>query len=79
VSSALGRRRERHFRERLFDGTLLASFRTATAITAEPPEKPTRTIAEVIEDVWANRDRDYNIRCWPATLARFRGNCIATP
>ena len=27
-----------------FDGTLLAYFRTATAITAEPPDKPTRTI-----------------------------------
>jgi type I restriction enzyme, R subunit len=46
-----------------FDGTLLEYFRTATAITAEPPDKPARTIREVIDDVWANRDRDYNIRC----------------
>ena len=46
-----------------FDGTLLEYFRTATAITAEPPDKPTRTIAEIIDDIWENRDRDYNIRC----------------
>ena len=46
-----------------FDGTLLEYFRTATAITAEPPDKPARTIQEIIDDVWANRDRDYNIRC----------------
>src|SRR5207245_7241243 len=43
-----------------FDGTLLAYFRTATAITAEPPDKPVRTIAEIIDDVWTNRDRAYN-------------------
>lgn len=54
-----------------FDGTLLAYFRTATAITAEPPEKPTRTIQEVIEDIWANRDRDYNIRCLVRRLQRI--------
>ena len=54
-----------------FDGTLLAYFRTATAITAEPPDKPTRTIKEVIDDVWANRDRDYNIRCLVRRLQRI--------
>jgi type I restriction enzyme R subunit len=54
-----------------FDGTLLAYFRTATAITAEPPDKPTRTIHEVIEDIWANRDRDYNIRCLVRRLQRI--------
>src|SRR4029078_6195958 len=54
-----------------FDGTLLKYFRKATAITAEPPEKPTRTIAEIIEDIWANRDRDYNIRCLVRRLQRI--------
>jgi type I restriction enzyme R subunit len=54
-----------------FDGTLLAYFRTATAITAEPPDKPTRTIAEVIDDIWANRDRDYNIHCLVRRLQRI--------
>ena len=53
-----------------FDGTLLSYFRQATAITAEPPDKPTRTIAEVIDDIWANRDRDYNIRVLARRLQR---------
>lgn len=54
-----------------FGGTLLAYFRTATAITAEPPDKPTRTIAEVIENIWANRDRDYNVRVLVRRLQRI--------
>jgi type I restriction enzyme R subunit len=54
-----------------FGGTLLEYFRSATAITADPPEKPTRTIAEVIEDIWANRDRDYNVRCLVKRLQRI--------
>ena len=54
-----------------FDGSLLEYFRTATAITAEPPDKPTRTIKEVIENIWANRDRDYNIRCLVKRLQRI--------
>ncbi len=54
-----------------FDGTLLAYFRQATAITAEPPEQPNRGIREVIEDVWSNRDRDYNVRCLVKRLQRI--------
>src|SRR5436853_3482947 len=46
-----------------FNGSLLEYFRTATAITAEPPDKPNRTIKEIIDDIWSNRDRDYNVRC----------------
>jgi type I restriction enzyme R subunit len=54
-----------------FDGTLLAYFKNATAITSEPPEKPNRTIRQVIDDVWANRDRDYNVRCLVKRLHRI--------
>ncbi len=54
-----------------FDGTLLEYFRKATAITAEPPEKEVRMIAEIIEDIWSNRDRDYNIRCLVRRLQRI--------
>jgi len=54
-----------------FGGTLLQYFRSATAITADPPEKPTRTTAEIIEEIWANRDRDYNIRCLVKRLQRI--------
>jgi type I restriction enzyme R subunit len=53
-----------------FDGTLLEYFRQATAITAEEPVPPTRTLHEIVEDIWANRDRDYNIRCLTKRLLR---------
>jgi type I restriction enzyme, R subunit len=53
-----------------FDGTLLEYFRQATAITAEEPVPPTRTLHEIVEEIWANRDRDYNIRCLTKRLLR---------
>jgi type I restriction enzyme R subunit len=53
-----------------FDGTLLEYFRQATAITAEDPVPSTRTLQEIVEDIWANRDRDYNIRCLTKRLLR---------
>ncbi|MDM7998637.1 MAG: type I restriction-modification enzyme R subunit C-terminal domain-containing protein [Dehalococcoidia bacterium] len=54
-----------------FDGTLLEYFKQATAITAEPPEREPRSIAQVIDDIWQNRDRDYNIRCLVKRLHRI--------
>jgi type I restriction enzyme R subunit len=54
-----------------FDGTLLAYFRNSTGLTADPPEKPSRTIQEIIDDIWANRDRDYNVRCLVKRLQRI--------
>ena len=54
-----------------FDGTLLEYFRKATAITAEPPEKEVRTVGEIIEDIWNNRDREYNVRCLVRRLQRI--------
>jgi type I restriction enzyme R subunit len=54
-----------------FDGTLLGYFKQATAITAEPLEQPGRTIQQVIEDIWANRDRAYNVRCLVRRLQRI--------
>jgi type I restriction enzyme R subunit len=53
-----------------FDGTMLEYFRKATAITAEPPLKEPRTIQEIIQDIWDNRDRDYNVRCLVKRLQR---------
>lgn len=53
-----------------FDGTLLEYFRKSTGITAEPPDKPVRTIQEIIDDIWSNRDRDYNVRCLVKRLQR---------
>ncbi len=54
-----------------FDGSLLEYFRQASAFTVEPPEKPHRTIAEVIDGIWQNRDRAYNIRCLVKRLQRI--------
>jgi len=54
-----------------FDGTLLEYFRRATAITAEPPEIESKTIVEIIEDVWSNRDREYSIRRLVKRLQRI--------
>jgi type I restriction enzyme R subunit len=54
-----------------FDGSLIEYFRNASAFTVEPPEKPSRTIGEVIEDIWQNRDRAYNTRCLVKRLQRI--------
>jgi type I restriction enzyme, R subunit len=54
-----------------FDGTLFAYFKKATGITAETPIAPTRSIHEIIEDIWSNRDRDYNIGCLVKRLQRI--------
>lgn len=53
-----------------FDGTILEYFRAATGMTIEPPVEPTRTIAQIVEDIWQNRDRDYNVRCLVKRLRR---------
>jgi type I restriction enzyme R subunit len=59
-----------------FDGTLLEYFKQATSITAEPPIRENKTIVEVIEDIWKNRDRDYNVGCLVKRLQRIAvGRC----
>ena len=60
-----------------FDGTLIRYFREATAITADAPTQITRTIKEIIEDIWANRDREYNIRCLVRRLQRIEREMAA--
>jgi type I restriction enzyme R subunit len=45
-----------------FDGTLLEYFRSATGMTVEAPELDTKATAQIIEEIWGNRDRDYNTR-----------------
>jgi type I restriction enzyme R subunit len=54
-----------------FDGTLLAYFKQSTGITKEDPLPPSRSIHDVIEDIWANGDRDYNIGCLVKRLRRI--------
>jgi type I restriction enzyme, R subunit len=54
-----------------FDGELIRSFRDKSMMAADPPDKPSRPVEEVIEDVWANRDRPYNVRCLVKRLQRI--------
>ena len=54
-----------------FGGTLLEYFSRTTGITEQPPRAEIRPIAEVIEDVWQNRDRDYNIKVLAKRLQRI--------
>ncbi|HYP02283.1 MAG TPA: type I restriction-modification enzyme R subunit C-terminal domain-containing protein, partial [Pyrinomonadaceae bacterium] len=54
-----------------FDGTLLEYFRHATAMTDEPPRTTSRTIGEIIDDIWKNNDRAYNAGCLVKRLQRI--------
>ncbi len=54
-----------------FDGTLLNYFKNASAFTEDPPNRPTRTVEEIIEAIWDNRDRAYNVRCLCRRLLRI--------
>jgi type I restriction enzyme R subunit len=45
-----------------FDGTLLQYFRETTGMTVEPPSSDTKTNAQIIDEIWQNQDRDYNVR-----------------
>lgn len=54
-----------------FDGTLLAYFRDSTGMTADPPEADGKTISQIIEEIWKNQDRDYNIRRLVKRLRRI--------
>jgi type I restriction enzyme R subunit len=73
-----GTRKGEHFPDKshfvvfdCFDGTLLEYFKTVTAITAEPPQREPRTITQIIDDIWNNRDRDYSIRRLVKRLQRI--------
>jgi type I restriction enzyme R subunit len=54
-----------------FAGTLLEYFRGSTAITADPPEADGKTISQIIEEIWQNQDREYNVRRLAKRLRRI--------
>ncbi len=54
-----------------FDGTLLAYFKNATGISEEDPAPPTKSIAEIIDSIWSNRDRAYHTKCLVKRLQRI--------
>ncbi len=54
-----------------FDGSLFNYFKNVSAFTEDPPDKLTRTIEEIIQAIWDNRDRAYNIKCLGRRLLRI--------
>jgi len=54
-----------------FDGTLLEYFRSTTGMTIEPPDGDGKSIAQIIEEIWQNRDRSYNARRLVKRLQRI--------
>ena len=54
-----------------FGGTLLEYFRRTTDFTVDPPSKPTRSFKEIIESVYGNKDREYNLKALIRRLQRI--------
>jgi type I restriction enzyme R subunit len=54
-----------------FDGTLLEYFRSTTGMTIELPKSDGKSIAQIIEEIWQNRDRAYNTRRLVKRLQRI--------
>lgn len=54
-----------------FDGSLMAYFKGTTGITAEPADSDNKTTAQIIEEIWQNKDRDYNVRRLVKRLQRI--------
>lgn len=57
-----------------FDGTLFEYFRSTTGMTVEPPEGDNKTVAQIVEEIWQNRDRDYNAKRLVKRLQRIDKN-----
>lgn len=54
-----------------FDGTLFEYFRNATDLEAEPPQREPLAIAQVIENIYQNIDREYHTRVLVKRLRRI--------
>jgi type I restriction enzyme, R subunit len=57
-----------------FDGTLIDYFRKASNFAIEPPKTKPLTIAEVVEKIWQNIDRDYHTKVLVKRLRRIEHN-----
>lgn len=60
-----------------FNGTLFEYFRNASDFVSEPPDKPTRSIRDIVESIYGNRDREYNIKVLVKRLQRIDKNVSA--
>lgn len=56
---------------------VLEYFSKASAFTADPPGKPTRGLREIIDDLYNNKDREYNKRVLIKRLQRIAKNITA--
>ena len=54
-----------------FDGTLLKSFREASAMLVEAPVSEPIPISKVIDNIWNNERRDYHVRVLAKRLRRI--------
>ncbi len=57
-----------------FDGTLIEYFAGSTGITAEPAEGDGKSPAQIIEEIWQNKDRAYNTKRLVRRLRRIEKN-----
>lgn len=57
-----------------FDGTLLEYFRKTTGMTVEAPEGDGKSVEKIVEEIWDNKDRDYNTRRLVKRLQRIDKN-----
>jgi type I restriction enzyme R subunit len=60
-----------------FNGSLLEYFKKTTDFTAEPPTKPTRSIKEIVDAIYNNEDRAYNVGAIVKRLRRIEKNVSA--
>jgi type I restriction enzyme, R subunit len=60
-----------------FNGTLFSYFRNASDFLVEPPEKPTRTIRQIVEAIYGNVDKAYNTNVLVKRLLRIDKNVSA--
>jgi len=59
----------------VFDAVgVLEYFKNASDFTIDPPEKPTRTIKDVVDAIYGNKDREYNVKCLVRRLQRVEKN-----
>jgi type I restriction enzyme R subunit len=60
-----------------FNGSLLDYFKKTTDFTAEPPVKPTRTVKQIVDAIYNNEDRSYNVGALVKRLRRIEKNVSA--
>ena len=53
---------------------VLDYFKNASAFTDSPPDQPTRTISQIIEDIWNRKDFDYNVKVLTKRIQRMAKN-----